>query len=159
MSGPTAYESHPLAGVRTRRALNQISAAKVAAELGIEPQSYGRLERGERRCYLDKAYVIASILGCTLEELGREPSIEERVELYRAGEKRRDLLARADGDEKLAAALSQLQDDDWSAPAPQPSPTTTPSAPAALTEDDQLAQTAKDILASWDDEPDPDLEA
>ena len=57
---------------------------QLANRMAVQPTSYSRMERGERRCYLDKAQVLAKILGCTVEELAIEPTSEERLEKRRA---------------------------------------------------------------------------
>jgi transcriptional regulator with XRE-family HTH domain len=87
--------SHPLSGLRDRRRLAGVTSSAIAARIGVDVNSYGRFERGERRCYLDKAIAIASMLNCTVEQLGHPPSIEERVDMFRAGEKHRELVGQA----------------------------------------------------------------
>lgn len=83
---PRPYTVHPLEAVLTRRQLLQISATRIAEALGLETPSYRRVERGERRCYLDKAFTIAEILGCSIVELGIMPDAEERKRLFAIGD-------------------------------------------------------------------------
>lgn len=73
---------HPLSAVRFRRDLLGIKASYMAREVGLEPASYSRIERGERRCYLDKAIAIASILHCTVDDLRVIPDEAERLRLW-----------------------------------------------------------------------------
>jgi len=112
-----AYTSHPLAAVKDRRRLLHITAAQIASELGMDTNSFGRLERGERRCYLDKALKIANILKCQVEDLGRPLSPEERVELFKQGEQRRAVLDMSDDDPEVAEVLLEWDNDDTGAAA------------------------------------------
>jgi transcriptional regulator with XRE-family HTH domain len=90
--------NHTLSGVRARRELRKITAKQCAQAIGIVPNSFGRIERGERILALPKALTLARLLGCTVEELGQEPSIEERV-----------LALRAQQDAEMAALLEPTQ--------------------------------------------------
>lgn len=74
---------HPLQAVKERRQHLGIPAADIAKRLGLDIQSYWRLERGERRCYFDRALVLAKMLGCTAEQLGEFPNEAEALELYK----------------------------------------------------------------------------
>lgn len=97
------YQSHPLEGIADRRALLKIRAADIAASLGVATASYRRLERGERRCYLDKALAIADLLDCNVEQLGVVPDAEERIRLFGVSESRRAQLG-------LTAVWSDAED-------------------------------------------------
>lgn len=85
--------AYPLAAVKTRRTLLGITAVTIAKRLVMATTSYSRMERGERRCYLDKAVVIASMLGCSLDQLAIEPIGEEKAELFKLGERNREASA------------------------------------------------------------------
>jgi hypothetical protein len=50
--------------------------------LGITVTSYNRFERGERRAYFDQVLTIAKMLDVSIEQLTREPTPEERVDLF-----------------------------------------------------------------------------
>jgi transcriptional regulator with XRE-family HTH domain len=76
--------THLLAGVNTRRKMQGITAAAAAEACGISINAYYRLERGDRNVLLAKAYSIASLLGCTLEQLRHEPSLDEQLDALRA---------------------------------------------------------------------------
>jgi transcriptional regulator with XRE-family HTH domain len=76
--------SHPLSGVRTRRKLCNITAANLAKYLSVHPNTYSRLERGERVISLPKAKTLAAILGCSVDDLEREPSLDEQIAYLRA---------------------------------------------------------------------------
>lgn len=75
---------HPLSAVKTRRTVLDIKASDLAHILAIEPGSYSRIERGERRIYLDKAVRLAATLQCTVEQLAIEPTSEEKIAIYAA---------------------------------------------------------------------------
>ena len=75
--------SHPLSAVRTRRTILGVTAVTIAKRLAMEPNSYGRMERGERRCFIDKAIVLSHLLECSVEQLGIEPTGEEKMKLYK----------------------------------------------------------------------------
>lgn len=92
---PRLYKMHPLEGIADRRTLLKIRAVDIAAALGIEVASYRRMERGERRCYLDKALAIADMLDCTVPQLGVIPDADERIRLFGVSESRRALGAAA----------------------------------------------------------------
>lgn len=74
--------SHPLMSVRFRRDLLGIKATEIARRLGMEPASYSRIERGERRCYIDKAIVLAKMLHTTVDQLEVMPDEAERIRLW-----------------------------------------------------------------------------
>lgn len=76
-------KDHPLTGVRTRRQILGVTAADMAQRLGCTPTTYSRYERGERRVFLDQAKTIATFLGCSIDELSREPTVDEQVELFK----------------------------------------------------------------------------
>jgi transcriptional regulator with XRE-family HTH domain len=100
---------HILSGLKPRRTLLDIKAVDIADRLGITLESYYRIERGQRRIYFDKAVTISRFTGISLEDLTREPTDEERVDLFKAGEHKRALQARSGGDEPLAAAIDELE--------------------------------------------------
>jgi DNA-binding XRE family transcriptional regulator len=76
--------THPLQGSYSRRKMLNVTAKDIATALGVQPQSFYRLEKGERVCPLPKAITLARLLQCTVEQLGCEPSIEEQVAAVRA---------------------------------------------------------------------------
>jgi transcriptional regulator with XRE-family HTH domain len=137
--------SHPLSGLRDRRRLAGVTSSAIAARIGVDVNSYGRFERGERRCYLDKAIAIASMLNCTVEQLGHPPSIEERVDMFRAGEKHRELVGQAHGDEDLAGVLGEWASDDT---APSRIVAPVQSQPRPVPASSPLAEEL-DAIASW----------
>jgi transcriptional regulator with XRE-family HTH domain len=102
--------SHSLAGLGPRRKLLGFKATDVAARVGMTLNGYGRIERGERRIYFDKALAISAFTGIKLEDLPRVPDDLERVELFKAGEHRRSLLDASQGDEQLASQLEGWSD-------------------------------------------------
>lgn len=75
--------SHPLSAVKERRIILGVAAATIAKRLAMEPTSYSRMERGERRCFIDKAIVLSHLLECSVEQLGIEPTSEEKLKLYK----------------------------------------------------------------------------
>jgi transcriptional regulator with XRE-family HTH domain len=83
---------HCLSGVRTRRQYLGLSADEMAQRLGITRTSYLRYERGERRIMLDQAKAMASMLGCTCEQLGELPTPDEVRALYAEGQRRQKVL-------------------------------------------------------------------
>jgi transcriptional regulator with XRE-family HTH domain len=107
---------HPLQGVRDRRTLLGLKAADFAKRLGMDIQSYYRLERGERRCYLDKALTIAKMLECTVHQLGELPDPNEAAELFKQGRQRAHVVAQpktyASVEEEVAAITAGWDDDD-----------------------------------------------
>ena len=102
----TSTYTHLLQGVQTRRQMLKISAVDAAKALGMERASYYRLERGERRVYLDKALTLARLLGCTVYELAQEPTIEEQVEAF----KRAKMIEQHDA---YAEEEAQREHDEW----------------------------------------------
>lgn len=162
--------SHPLSSVRERRTIANLKAAYLAHELGCTEGSFGRLERGERRVYLDKALRLAQLLGCSVEDLARAPTLNEKIELLKAGEAVRELQDRV-----LAAGLNKdegqlLADLDAAAvPTTVPSHSTGIAAPPAhpgailvgtiaaapLPADDE---SLRSVIADWggDDDDGPD---
>lgn len=64
----------------------------MARRLGMEPASYSRLENGRRRCYLDKAIAIASMLHCTTDDLRVIPDEAERLRLWSMREDNADAI-------------------------------------------------------------------
>jgi transcriptional regulator with XRE-family HTH domain len=100
---------HVLAGLKPRRTLLGIKAADIATRIGVSVESYYRLERGQRRIYFDKAIAISSFTGISILDLTRVPTEDERVDLFKAGERARALQARSGGDEGVAAALDELE--------------------------------------------------
>jgi transcriptional regulator with XRE-family HTH domain len=111
---PQQYKIHPLEGVADRRQLLKVKATDLAAAVGLETASYRRLERGQRRCYLDKALIIAELLQCTLPELGIIPNADERKRLFDVSEQARALQPGADGSltPEQAQALWDADDDE-----------------------------------------------
>jgi DNA-binding XRE family transcriptional regulator len=142
---------HPLSAVAERRKLLKIKAATIAQRVGMTTESYRRLERGERRCYVDKAIAISRMLDCTVEDLGRDLTPEERIELFRAGDKQAELLARAGGDTGVAKALAT-----WGEYNAAPDVHNAPNAPdiglvvtrSPSPAHDDAAELA-DVIASW----------
>lgn len=110
--------SHCLAGVAHRRKMLGISATTLADRIGVAANSFGRLERGQRRCYLDKAHALADMLGCTIEALAHEPTLDEKIANLKADERRRALLTAGSGDEKVAAVAKGWGDDPLPGDAP-----------------------------------------
>jgi DNA-binding XRE family transcriptional regulator len=100
--------THPLQGSYSRRKMLNVTAKDIATALGMQPQSFYRLEKGERVCPLPKAITLARLLQCTVEQLGQEPSIEEQVAAVRA---RHD----AEAQHEIATIAP-------STPAPEPAP-------------------------------------
>lgn len=100
---------HSLDGLKPRRTLLHVKAEDIAARIGVSTESFYRLERGTRRCYLDKAIVMAGILECSVDELTREPTMDERKDLFERGERKRELQARSNGDDGVAAALEEFE--------------------------------------------------
>jgi transcriptional regulator with XRE-family HTH domain len=119
---------YPLQNVKQRRQLLGLSAQEVAKRLGMNVQSYWRLERGERRIYLDKALILAQLLDCTVEQLGQLPTEDEIVSLVR----RRQAVATVQ-DDTLDVQLTE---------APQPAPIAPP------VEDEEVAK----LVAQWESE-------
>lgn len=76
--------NHPLSGIRNRRLIKDIPAETLAHKIGCTLAAYYRYERGERRIYLDKAIMLASLLDCTLEDLGRDPDAGQMAGYYLA---------------------------------------------------------------------------
>ena len=100
--------AHPLAGVKTRRTLLGIPATHIAKRLAMAATSYSRLERGERRCYMDKGAVLAVMLKCSMEQLGIEPTGDTAVALFARGQQ----LAALGGDHAALDALDAWPNDD-----------------------------------------------
>jgi DNA-binding XRE family transcriptional regulator len=75
--------THPLMGVQERRRMANVSAKQAAAVTGLALQSYYRLERGERVCPLPRALKLAQLIGCTVEQLGNIPTLDERIAALR----------------------------------------------------------------------------
>jgi transcriptional regulator with XRE-family HTH domain len=100
---------HTLAGLKPRRTLLGIRAQDIADRLGITLESYYRIERGQRRIHFDKAITISQFTGIKLDDLPRVPNDEERVDLFKAGERNRALQDRSQGDEGVAAAIDELE--------------------------------------------------
>jgi transcriptional regulator with XRE-family HTH domain len=99
---------HPLVGLGPRRRLLGFKAVDIAQRVGLSENGYGRIERGQRRVYFDKAIAISAFTGISLIDLTREPTEEERIELFKAGEQRRALQTRSDGDAGVAAAIEEF---------------------------------------------------
>lgn len=76
---------HPLMSARPRRQHLQLTVAQMAGRLGVTATTYNRFERGERRTYTDQALIIANMLGCSVEDLGRPLTREEELELFQQG--------------------------------------------------------------------------
>jgi transcriptional regulator with XRE-family HTH domain len=74
---------HPLSGVKTRRQLKGITASRASQVIGVTANTYSKMERGEAIISLPRAKLLASILGCTMEQLGEEPSLDERIAALR----------------------------------------------------------------------------
>jgi DNA-binding XRE family transcriptional regulator len=60
-----------------------VSAKQAATVTGLALQSYYRLERGERVCPLPRALKLAQLIGCTVEQLGNIPTLDERIAALR----------------------------------------------------------------------------
>lgn len=102
-------KNHDLTGVRTRRQILGLSGTDMAKRLGCTPTTYFRYERGERRAYIDQGKAIASFLGCTIDELDREPTDEEQIALFKRAKVRRDAVAQGrnpDEEEEFRDALA-----------------------------------------------------
>jgi transcriptional regulator with XRE-family HTH domain len=74
---------HPMIGAKTRRKMLNLTAGACAKALGVDANSYSRMERGERRITLDRALALSKLLQCTVEQLGIEPTIDEQTEAYK----------------------------------------------------------------------------
>lgn len=70
-----------LAGFKPIREALGVSVADIAARLAIKPTSYRRYERGERNMYLHQAVAVANMLGVTVDQLIREPTIDDLIAL------------------------------------------------------------------------------
>jgi transcriptional regulator with XRE-family HTH domain len=88
----TQSYDHPLKGAASRRRLLNISAADIAKGLGINRTSYLRLERGERVIQFPKALSLAKLLHCSCEELGLEPSLDDKIAMLRRAEEHRSVV-------------------------------------------------------------------
>jgi transcriptional regulator with XRE-family HTH domain len=82
--------THPLSAALTRRKMHSVTAAQAAKVLGMQVNSYYRLERGERVAPLPKALTLAHLLNCTVEQLSVEPSVDEQVDALRASLEKRE---------------------------------------------------------------------
>jgi DNA-binding XRE family transcriptional regulator len=95
--------THPLMGVQERRRMANVSAKQAAAVTGLALQSYYRLERGERVCPLPRALKLAQLIGCTVEQLGNIPTLDERIAALRDKSER-----------EIAALRDKSFRDEWS---------------------------------------------
>jgi transcriptional regulator with XRE-family HTH domain len=103
---------HTLSGLAPRRKLLGFTQDEIAKRIGMGISGYARLERGERRTTFDKVIAISHFTGISLEDIQREPDEIERIELFKAGEQRRGLLEKSEGDEVLATTLEGWSEDD-----------------------------------------------
>ncbi len=76
--------THHLSGLKDRRTAMGISVATLASSIGVGLQSYYRYERGERGIGLGKAKTIARMLDCSVEDLGKDISLGERLRMAAA---------------------------------------------------------------------------
>ena len=74
---------HCLAGIKAARIRTSTPVERLAAAIGISVTSYYRYENGSRRIYLDRACVLADLMGISLDEL-RRPSTDGTVVTERA---------------------------------------------------------------------------
>lgn len=129
----------------------RLKVADLAHAIGVEPTSYRRFERGERRIYLDKALILASQFNCTIEELSAPPTLDEKIAALKADEADRALLARVESSGLDPETLTSLDnwDDDTDAPAAAttPPPTAQPAttSPPPVAQDDEVNQ----VLEEW----------
>lgn len=63
-----------LSGLRMARLRSGIEVEKLAARIGVTVNAYYRYESGSRRMYVDKAFYLAKMLGCTVDDLLSEPA-------------------------------------------------------------------------------------
>ena len=71
--------SHALAGLRAARIRAGVDAQVLADRIGVTINAYYRYEAGSRRIYLDRAVALASLLGCTVDDLTRAPGPDDTV--------------------------------------------------------------------------------
>lgn len=152
--------NHPMFGARERRLLAGIKTIQAAKAIGVDPNTYGRYERGERRIYLDRARTLARLFNCTIDQLAQPLSIDEQLAIREAERQER------------AAEGAQLE--------PSNSPTAKRGRPVVWTEkkaiETALAEgraarglgpvvipvtpaedmdEVRKLIAEWDDLPDP----
>jgi transcriptional regulator with XRE-family HTH domain len=65
--------NHHLEGLKAARIAANISAETIAERIGVDVGTYYRYENGTRRIQLDRAWVIADLLGTTLDALRHAP--------------------------------------------------------------------------------------
>lgn len=71
--------NHCLAGLKTARIRAGVNVSILADRIGVTVTTYYRYEAGQRRIYLDRAVVLASMLGCTVDDLTRAPGPDDTV--------------------------------------------------------------------------------
>lgn len=83
---------HSLGNLRTIRESLGWPVADLAAAIAITPTSLHRHERGERRIFLDKARMLADVMGVPVDWLGTVPLTDEQLlNLFKRGEQRRQM--------------------------------------------------------------------
>lgn len=71
--------NHCLAGLRYARVRAGVDVRVLADRIGVTTTTYYRYEAGARRIYLDRAAALASMLGCTVDDLMRAPGPDDIV--------------------------------------------------------------------------------
>lgn len=69
---------HAMQGLRPIRRVRKVSPTELAERIGVQPTSYARFERGERRIYADQVRVLAKRLGVRMDDLA-EPLTEDEA--------------------------------------------------------------------------------
>jgi transcriptional regulator with XRE-family HTH domain len=64
---------HCLAGLKAARLKAKIEPDALAAVIGVNVRSYYRYEGGRRLISFDKACALADTIGCSLDDLRRDP--------------------------------------------------------------------------------------
>lgn len=134
--------THPLQGLKTIRERLEIKVKDLADHIGKTVTTYYRYEAGTRPVYLHQAIAIADMLGVTVDNLRREPTVDEQIELIRRAAERKEKKVAAEAD-----PWTTLEQEIQGAPEPAPAPPP-PSPPTTPGPDDPAVQA---MLTEWDD--------